>query len=433
MSLESKREILSGPFFWLSAFYLTYCGRPGDLLSFLAPIPLAKITGILAVLSLISSIGKAPRQFKDLPKEAVYLSVLIGLLFVSAFLSPVWKGGAFFSTIDFAKVYVAWALTFLLVTTVSRLRRIIFIQCASVIAVCALAVIEGHSVPRLDGVIGGFYSNPNDMAFAIVLCFPFCLAFLLSSKNAVQKLFWAGGMFAMAIALILTASRAGFIDMVFAGTVCLWRFGVKGKRPALIVATAVIGIGLVLVSGQRLMQRFAAISGEALSTEEQETAKASYEERKQLMQRSLDAIAHYPILGVGVENFAIYSGMWKQVHASYLQIAAEGGIPVLILYLLFFGRGFANLTKLQSLQNIDADTALFTGAMKASLVGFIVGACFAPEAYQYFPYFTVCYTSVFLAIKNEEGALAKIHDRRSDGYAVAHLSGGRSSAFNPAL
>jgi hypothetical protein len=44
---------------------------------------------------------------------------------------------------------------------------------------------------------------------------------------------------------------------------------------------------------------------------------------------------------------------------------------------------------------------LFSGALYATLIGFIVGACFAPEAYQYFPYFAVAYTSVLLAIAKE--------------------------------
>jgi O-antigen ligase len=433
---ERQKESLSGPFFWLSAFYFVYCGRPGDLISVLAPIPLAKITGLIALLSLFASIGKAPRQLKDLPKEASYLSLLIGLFFVSAILSPVWKGGAFFSTIDFSKVYVAWVLTFLLVTSLSRLRRIIFIQSFSVILVCLLAIIKGRSVPRLDGVMGGFYSNPNDMAFAIVLSFPFCLAFLLTAKSPLRKAFWGFGMLAMAAALVLTASRAGFIDMVFAGTICLWRFGVKGKRPLLIVATVVMGAVLLVVAGHRLMDRFSAISSQSVSTQEEETARASYEERRLLMVKSIEAITHYPILGVGVENFAIYSGMWKQVHASYLQIAAEGGIPIMILYLLFFSRGFANLRRLSGVQNLDRDTALFLGALKASLVGFIVGACFAPEAYQYFPYFTVCYTSVFLAIKKEQGApplaSSQSANRRSRSFTTRSLSPGGSSAFTPA-
>jgi uncharacterized membrane protein YfcA len=118
----------------------------------------------------------------------------------------------------------------------------------------------------------------------------------------------------------------------------------------------------------------------------------------------LDAIFHYPILGVGAGDFVVYSGMWKEVHASYLQIAADGGIPVLLLYLMFFSRGFANLKSLRQRKNLDSETKLFAGALTSSLIGFVVGACFAPEAYQFFPYFTVCYTSVFLAITKEREA-----------------------------
>jgi len=39
-------------------------------------------------------------------------------------------------------------------------------------------------------------------------------------------------------------------------------------------------------------------------------------------------------------NFVSYSRIWHQVHMTYLQICVEGGIPVLILYLMFFGRRF---------------------------------------------------------------------------------------------
>ena len=110
-----KKEVLSGAFFWLTAFYLVYCSRPGDFFPLLGYLPLAKITGLLALFSLIFAAGRTPRRFKDLPREASYLLVIIALLFLGAFLSPVWKGGAVFSTIDFAKCYVAWVLTFLLI------------------------------------------------------------------------------------------------------------------------------------------------------------------------------------------------------------------------------------------------------------------------------------------------------------------------------
>ncbi len=433
---QEKKDVLSGAFFWLTAFYICYCGRPEDFVIGLSIIPVAKITSLAALVSLLMAANRAPRRFKDLPKEATYLLVVVGLLFLSAFLSPVWRGGAVISTIEFAKAYVAWVMTFLLVTSLKRVRRIIFIQSVSVVAICVLAIVKGHSIPRLNGVIGGFYSNPNDMAFAIVLSLPFCLAFLLSAKGGLRKLLWSIGMLMMAVTLMLTASRAGFIDLVVAGTVCLWHFGVKGKRFYLIFVTMILGAALMLIAGRSLMHRFAAISGNSISSQEEDTAHASYEERRILMIRALDAIIHYPILGVGAENFVTYSGLWKEVHASYLQIAAEGGIPILVLYLMFFARGFSNLRWLKRSKKLDCETDLFVGALKASLVGFVVGACFAPEAYQFFPYFTVCYTSIFFAMaKEQDGGVTSAKSQQGPprgGFATGALGSRRSSVFTPA-
>src|SRR5579863_2726881 len=117
----SKGEPLAGAFFWLSAFYVVYCARPEDWIPPLKYIPLAKITGIFALAALIMSAGKAKRGLRDLPREAKYLFAIIGLLFISALLSPVWRGGAFFKTIDFSKAIVAWVLTFCVITTLARL------------------------------------------------------------------------------------------------------------------------------------------------------------------------------------------------------------------------------------------------------------------------------------------------------------------------
>jgi O-Antigen ligase len=395
-----NREPLEGAFFWLSAFYVVYCARPEDWIPWLKFIPLAKISGIFALLGLLMSAGRAKRGFRDLPREASYFFAMICLLFVSAFLSPVWKGGAFFRTLDFSKALVAWVLTFLVITSFARLRRIIYIQSASVAVIAVVSVLKGRSHPRLEGVIGGIYSNPNDLAFAIVLSLPFCFAFLLSTRSIPRKAAWAGAMLVMCTALFMTASRAGFIDLLVTGAVCLWLFGVKGKRIHLIVAAAVVAVVVGLTAGGRLKDRFFAISGEDLDTGMEVSAHGSYEQRRLLMIESLQGVAHYP-LGIGLGNFANYSGTWREVHVSYLQIAVEGGVGAFVLYLLFFGRGFGNLRRLRRLPSYDAEIDLFSGALYGSLIGFVVGAFFAPEAYQYFPYFAVAYTSVLLAIAKE--------------------------------
>lgn len=400
-TLAKVREPQAGVFFWLSAFYVVYCARPEDWIPGLTSIPLAKISGILALIGLLMAAGRTKRGFRDLPREATYFVGIILLLFLAAVLSPVWKGGAFFKTVDFSKALVAWVLTFLVVTNLERLRRIMFIQCGSVALIALISVLKGRSHPRLEGVIGGIYSNPNDLAFGIVLSLPFCFAFLLRTRNILVKIAWGASMLGMCSTLFLTASRAGFIDLVVTGAVCLWIFGVKGKRPRLVVGAALVALVVGVAAGGRLKDRFVAISGDNLDDSVDVSAHDSFEQRQFLMIESIKTIVHYP-WGVGLGNFAVSSGTWREVHTSYLQLGSEGGLGALLLYLLFFGRGFANLKKLRRIPGYDPDMDLFAGALFAELVGFLVGSLFAPEAYQYFPYFAVVYTSVMLAIAKEK-------------------------------
>jgi len=420
-----------GAFFWLTAFFVVYCARPEDWIPGLRYFPLAKITAILALWGLFNALGKTKRTFKDVPKEGKLLLLLIGLLFVGGFLSPVWKGGAVNHTIDFSKVWVAWILTFLLITSFDRLRRIIHIQAASVAVICAFSIIKGHNHPRLEGVIGGIYSNPNDLAFAIVLTLPFALAFLVTSKGALKKALWLLGMLIMLAALFLTASRAGFIDLVISGAVTMWHFGIRGKRPGLMAGVALAGVLLMAVAGGKLYDRFSALSGTSTTDE---SAYGSYEARKYLMERALDGIEHYPIFGLGAKNFVSYSLIWHEVHMTYLQICVEGGIPALILYLMFFRCGFKNLRIMRKAKNLDEHTVLFVGALHGSLIGFVVGALFAPEAYQFFPYFAVAFTSTLLQTLREnelEPSTAPPGPSKPKHFLEVYADYGRTGAVTP--
>jgi len=425
---EKKAKVLKAAFFWLAAFYFVYCARIQDYVTALAYVPLAKISGVFAALSLVLSAGKTQRRLSELPREASYLFLLIAVLFASAVVSPVSRGDAFFNTLDFSKVYVGWILTFLLITTFQRLRLIVLIQVGSVALVSVAALVKGHSVPRLLGVIGGFYSNPNDLAFGIVLSIPFCLALLFISKNILTRIVWSCAILMMAITLFKTASRAGFIDLVISGAVSLWYFGVKGKRRSLVVVVVLVGVLILAVAGGPLFDRFSAISsGEG-------NAYGSYAERRMLMILAVEGTLRHPLLGVGAQNFVAYSGLWRNVHVAYLQIAVEGGIPGLILYLLFFARGFANLKRLSAVKDLDESMKIFIGASWASLIGFVVGACFAPEVYQFFPYFAVCYTSVMVALVEERRPVAvpAVSSSPKQRLADFYLNRGRSRAYYPA-
>jgi O-antigen ligase len=227
--------------------------------------------------------------------------------------------------------------------------------------------------------------------------------FLLQARGLLRKLAWTFALLAAAAALFLTGSRAGFIELVFAGSVCLWHFGVKGRRPQLIVATLLVGAALLVFAGGKIKSRFLAISGDINSGLDQ-AAYGSYQERRALLIGSLKGMIHYPIFGIGVGNFTTYSGRWKEVHNSYLQIGVEGGVFALILYLLFFWSAIRNLKRLRRRRDLEPDVVLLVGALHSTLVGFVVGAMFAPEAYQFFPYFAVGYVSTLVQIVQERTA-----------------------------
>ncbi|HXJ93316.1 MAG TPA: O-antigen ligase family protein [Terriglobia bacterium] len=397
----TRPEPLAGAYFWLLVFFFVYCARPEDWIPGLAVLPVAKISGIFALLALLLSLGGSKRGLLSLPREVFYLLVLDGYLLVGGLLSPVWRGGAVNQALDFSKALVAVAVTILAVTSLERLRRLILVQTGSVVLIGAISMVKGRGQIRLQGVLNGMYGNPNDLAFAIALVIPFCFAFMVATRSIVQRAAWAGATLILAVALMRTGSRGGIITFAVAGVFCLWRFAVRGRRPLMVLGVALVAILLFVFAGSTLKQRFAAISGENITTDVQGSAYASYEQRRFLIDRSLQAIGDHPIFGIGAYNFTTYSGQWREVHVTLLQIAAEGGIPALILFLMFFWRGFRNLRVVARTPDLDSQVGLFAAAVAGSLIAYVVGAQFAPEAYQFFPLFAVAYTSVLVVIAKE--------------------------------
>src|SRR5262249_311174 len=112
---------------------------------------------------------------------------------------------------------------------------------------------------------------------------------------------------------------------------------------------------------------------------------------------AIEGIGQYPFLGIGTRNFEEYSGVWQEVHMTYLQITVEGGVPALMIFLVFFFYGFKNVRRVMRRKDLTPELKLFTAALQSLLFAFAVGALFAPEAYQFFPYFAVVYTSALHA------------------------------------
>ena len=197
----------------------------------------------------------------------------------------------------------------------------------------------------------------------------------------------------MTYAVILTASRGGAIALVVAVLVCLWQLGVKSRRLYLLLLVPASGIAIWLYSANTLQERFDQTEVDAITQSRTTEASSSAQQRKELLIQSLKVTAQYPLFGVGPGNFTVLSGVWRVTHNSYTQISSEGGIPAFVFYVLIFWRGVANLKEVGRYNRIGKEHWQILMALQASLAAFLVGSCFASDAYQLFPYCLVVYTS----------------------------------------
>ncbi len=399
----SRRKPLVGAYFSLLLFMVVYCARPEDWIPGLSVVPLAKIAGVLALLALMFSL----RQLRpSLPREVIYLIILVGQLFFAAGMSPVWRGGAVQQTLDFAKVLLIVIVMSVALNTASRLRRLIFVQAASVAVIAAVAVWKGHLLGgRLEGTLGAYYSDPNDLALAIIISLPLCLALLFLSRGRLQRVTWGLAILVMLYAVFSTGSRGGFVSLVVTAVVFLWEFAIQGRRRYLLALTVLASAILWQFSGSVLVGR---LKGTFNQQEDIAAAYDSAEARRQLFWRSVEVTKEHLIFGVGPGNFQEISGLWRETHNAFTQLSSEGGVPAFVLYVLILWCGFKNLRATNRLARERPESRLLARALLASLAGYVAGSVFLSVGYAFFPYFLVGYTTaLFLSAKESASRLKK--------------------------
>jgi O-antigen ligase len=138
---------------------------------------------------------------------------------------------------------------------------------------------------------------------------------------------------------------------------------------------------------------------------------------------ALRMIADAPLTGVGPYNFKVlstaYSGLERDfiAHNTYLELAAELGLPVLVIFLLLALAVFRGLGRARPLPGDfqSRELAAWAEGLRSGLAGFLVAGAFISAQYEKWFWLVV-----FIAIAVERLATAREWQRaQTEAPAVA--------------
>ena len=321
------------------------------------------------------------------PKEVnlVLLLLLTGALSIPLALEP---ARAFNSFTEFLKVVLIFIVMINVVRTEKRLHKLWIVV---LIATCWISIgaINDYRLDRLGlqgvrikGVIGGLFDNPNDLALHLVTMMPIALALFLKSRNPLTKVIFLAMAILIVAGVVATFSRGGLLGLLTAGGVLLWKFARRSRGLVAPIAVLVLVVFMVFApSGY----------GTRVSTTNDESALARFDDLK----RSLFLAVRHPALGVGMDNYILFSNNDKATHNAYTQVAVEMGAAAAVFYVLFIIAPFNGLKRIER-ESFDLKSErryhYAAIALQASLAGYMVSSFFASVAYLWYIYYLVAYS-----------------------------------------
>lgn len=329
-------------------------------------------------LSLENQITAKPTEIK-----LVFGLLLTGLLSVPLALNP---ARAFQSFTEYLKVVVMFVVMVNVLRTPRRLTNLILLV---LLASCVLSLgalndyrlgnlaLQGR---RIAGVIGGLFSNPNDLALHLVTMIPISFALMLGSRSSIKKCFYLGCAVLLIAGMVATFSRGGFLGFIGVISFLVWKFAARNRIVFGVVALTVVMATIAVAPGYR--NRLSDIND------------ASAVARTDDLKRSILVAARHPVFGVGMDNYIIYSNANKTTHNAYTQVAAEMGVIALLIYFAFLVTPFRRLRQIEQAtwRAKDKPSIYYLAiGLQASLLAYMVVSFFASVAYLWYAYYLVAY------------------------------------------
>lgn len=314
----------------------------------------------------------------------LFLLLLAVLLSIPLAMNRVMAWAGF---VEFLKVAIVFIMLVNALRTETRMRMLInlvlVVSCWMSLSAANDYRLGIFNLPgaRIEGIIGGLFDNPNDMALHLVMMIPIATAFFLTSRHLIGKLIYPICVVVMIAGIVASFSRGGFLALICATGFMIWRL-VRRNRALFLAVAIVLAAGFIALAPGDYRTRIAT------------TGDSSSIQRQNDLKRSIFVLIHHPVFGVGINNYVLFSNTDHATHNAYTQVGAEIGVPAMVIYLLFlFG-------SMKPLRKIGAETSLndpksryryLAAGFEASLVGYMVASFFASVAYLWYLYYVVAY------------------------------------------
>ena len=345
----------------------------------------AMVVALITIAAFVPSQLNLENRITAKPPEIklVFGLLLTGLLSVPLALNP---ARAFQSFTEYLKVIVMFVVMINVLRSQRQLTNLILLV---LLASCVLSLgalndyrlgnlaLQGR---RIAGVIGGLFSNPNDLALHLVTMIPISLGLMLGSRSLFKKCLYLGCALLLIAGMVATFSRGGFLGFICVIGFLVRKFAPRNRIVFGVLALTVVMATIAVAPGYR--SRISNIND------------ASAVARTDDLKRSILVAVRHPVFGVGMDNYIIYSNANKTTHNAYTQVAAEMGVVALLIYLAVLFIPFKRLRQIElatwSAKDKPSIYYLAIG-LQASLVAYMVVSFFASVAYLWYAYYLVAY------------------------------------------
>jgi putative inorganic carbon (HCO3(-)) transporter len=380
--------------------------RPSELYPSAFTASIAFVIGTFTLVVFVFSQLGLEGTLTARPREVNLLLVfcLFGLLSIPLALDPrlAWE--------TFSGVFIRCVIIFVVmvnaVRTQARLRGLLWVALTTGIVLGGKAVgdyragnltIEGY---RVGGVGEGIFGNPNDLALFLVTVIPVAVAMFLGSRSLPLKLLYAAASLLLLGAVVVTFSRGSSLGVAAALALMAWKVG-RRNRAAVVIAGVVCVAALLLVAPGEYSTRLLSIVIPGLDP------VGSSDMRRQILWQSVYTAIVNPLNGIGMGNFPLVSFRDLVSHNAYTQVAAEMGIPALVVYMLFLLTPFRGLSVIERETFDERKRSRFyylAVGLQASLVGYMINSFFSSVAYVWYVYYVVGYAVCLRRVYESEAA-----------------------------